>query len=64
MTYVGMTTPMATAHDLLICSVVLTPWAVLGLVKFSSQWRWDANVTIQALGLIVLIWGATLWRLW
>ncbi|HEX8946765.1 MAG TPA: hypothetical protein VF829_00930 [Candidatus Paceibacterota bacterium] len=55
---------MATAHDLLICSVVLTPWAVLGLVKFSSQWRWDANVTIQALGLIVLIWGATLWRLW
>lgn len=50
------TTKPISVPDILITSVVLTPWAYYGVVKFNKRWVFDTMARWQVAVEIVLIW--------
>jgi hypothetical protein len=60
MTYCGLTAKPVTHSDLFITSLVLTPWAVMGVMKWSKDWHWDNTSRTIVTAEIAFIWTAFL----
>jgi hypothetical protein len=58
--YLTTTTPIPSVHSMIIYSTLLSVWAVLGIIKFSRQWRLTSGAAIQIVCSLVLIWVVTL----
>ena len=64
MTYLGMSTPRITNLDMIITSLVLTPWTILGVMKFNRYWHFDKTSMNQVIVTLVVIWAVTVWKVW
>lgn len=60
--YLGATSPTIPASMLMAISSALTPFCVLGVMKFSDRWSFDRMAMVQVAAQLVLIWGATIAR--
>lgn len=56
-------TPSASPRDIVIVSLLLTPFFYLGVVKFSPRWKFEKWVRWQVAGEIVGLWVATTIRI-
>lgn len=59
----NLATPMVSKSDITIVSILLIPWAITGVMKFTQRWKFDIFATTivvaEIIGIIVLAW----WRL-
>jgi hypothetical protein len=49
--------------DMIAVSIGLTALIILGVIKFNASWKWSKEAIIQVAVLILLIWGATAFKL-
>ncbi len=52
----GMATPPVSKVDLLVISIMLTPFFYLGVAKFNPRWTFSVTAKLQVLAEIILIW--------
>lgn len=62
--YLGLTTPVVTRFDLILHTLILTPFFYLGAKKFSPEWKFDKGAKIQVFGGTLVVWILTLVRLY
>ena len=62
--YLNLTTPTVSRTDMIIFSVLLTPFFFLGSVKFSRKWKFDRIAKLQTFIGIAVVWTATCLRMW
>jgi hypothetical protein len=62
--YLGWTTPVVSSTDIIVVSLLLTPFFYLGVAKFSNQWVFDTGAKWQVGVEIVGLWLLTGWRVW
>jgi len=65
MMYIGMVTPTISHTDIIIMSSILSVWAYLGVVKFTSNWSfWENKIVMSQVAVeIAGIWLIT-WCFW
>lgn len=62
--YLGWTTPMVSKWDIVVFSLILTPFFFLGVVKFSERWTFDPGAKWQVAAGIAAVWVITALHLW
>jgi hypothetical protein len=62
--YSGLTVPIVSKNDLIVTSLVLTPFFYLGVAKFNDRWVFEPGAQIQVAVSIAVVWTVTLFRLW
>lgn len=62
--YATPLSPMPNVQDILIVSCALTPFFLLGVVKFTNRWTFESGAMIQVLVLTAVVWIAAGVRLW
>ncbi len=60
----GYTMPAVSNADIIIVSVVLVPWLILGVVKFSSAWRMSGQIFTQMVAVVIAVATLAAARLW
>ena len=61
--YLGLTTPVVSKPDIVIFSLLLTPFWYLGVAKFSERWIFSTQDKWQVTGGIIAIWVVAAVRL-
>ena len=62
--FFNLATPSVSRVDIVLISVLLTPFFDLGARKFSKRWAYTDQAIFQVSGGIVLVWIAAAVRLW
>ena len=63
MFYLNMTTPPVSRGDLVVFSLILTPFFYLGVAKFSKRWAFDRFAKRQVALEMIVVWSITAIRL-
>jgi hypothetical protein len=65
MVYIGLTTPAVSKTDIIVFSILLTPFSYLGSAKFNKRWKFDKFAKRQCAVVLIAIWAITFLRpLW
>lgn len=64
MVYLNLTSPPMSKPDIIVISVLLTPFFFLGVAKFSDRWMFSTRAKWQVAIEIVGLWAVTGVRLW
>ena len=64
MVFLNLTTPSVSRTDIIVFSLLLTPFFYLGVAKFSERWTFDPNAKWQVAIEIVGLWLLTGVRFW
>ncbi|MDP3956845.1 MAG: hypothetical protein Q8P97_02515 [bacterium] len=64
MVYLNLTSPPMSRTDLVVISVLLTPFFYLGVAKFSEHWVFKPQDKVQVAVSIAAVWVVTGIRLW
>lgn len=62
--YLGWTNPMVTKWDIVVFSLILTPFFYLGIVKFSQHWTFETGAQIQVGAGVAAVWVVASFHLW